>query len=381
MHWIYEYLSCPVCSGDLKIEPVDETGHLVCEGTMKCKSCEKIYPIINTIPRLVEDSAVIYEEFYKKHGIPIWNPSAESRLFKKTMESYQKWHLEILSPFIYKELQAKEILINRCLASTENISGKVVLDAGTGHGAYLRPLMEMKAKYVIGMDLGRGVEIAWEKNQDMPNLLVIQGNIMKSPVKENKIDFAISHGVLHHTPDPEKAFGSLAGIVKENGQMGIYVYWQGMQPYDERPQQFKKLLWRHIIIEPIRRGITNLSHRNIMMIAKSLFAVKKWINAVYRILGVKWMVNISEKIIPYDLSEGKSRFVSRCYDSLSTKYLFNHNNEEVINWFINNGFDELQVGPYPVSILGKKKPGNRGEIVIHYHQPKIGELPYQLKSQ
>jgi SAM-dependent methyltransferase len=71
--------------------------------------------------------------------------------------------------------------------------------------------------------LSAAVESAFQATKDLPNAHVVQADIYKLPFKKI-FDYAFSVGVLHHTPDPKKAFVSLAAKVKKDGCISAWVY-------------------------------------------------------------------------------------------------------------------------------------------------------------
>ena len=95
--------------------------------------------------------------------------------------------------------------------------------AAAAKGRHTKLAAEWGAKDVVGIDLGDGVESAFALTRDLPNAHIVQCDIFKLPLKK-VFDYAFSVGVLHHTPDPKKAFLSLAGKVKSGGHISAWVY-------------------------------------------------------------------------------------------------------------------------------------------------------------
>ena len=50
---LLEILVCPVCRGVFELHVEKESNGSVVTGTLKCLSCEKSYPIENSIPNLL----------------------------------------------------------------------------------------------------------------------------------------------------------------------------------------------------------------------------------------------------------------------------------------------------------------------------------------
>jgi SAM-dependent methyltransferase len=53
---------------------------------------------------------------------------------------------------------------------------------------------------------------------------VVQADLFKLPFPRESFEVVYSIGVLHHTPDTEKAFQSAVSYLKENGLISIWVY-------------------------------------------------------------------------------------------------------------------------------------------------------------
>ena len=103
---------------------------------------------------------------------------------------------------------------------------------------------EWGAKDVVGIDLGDGVESAFALTRHLPNAHIVQCDIFKQPLKRS-FDYAFSVGVLHHTPDPKKAFLSLASKVQKGGHISAWVY--GAENNE----------WITKYVNPIREGFTS----------------------------------------------------------------------------------------------------------------------------
>ena len=101
-------------------------------------------------------------------------------------------------------------------------AGRRVLDAGCGHGRYLSAFRELGAE-VVGLDAGRGPEEAGVP-VDEEGLSVVQGSVLDLPFADASFDLAFSDGVIHHTPDPKRAYQELARVTKPGGAVYVWVY-------------------------------------------------------------------------------------------------------------------------------------------------------------
>jgi SAM-dependent methyltransferase len=100
--------------------------------------------------------------------------------------------------------------------------GRLVLDAGCGHGRYL-PAFAALGATVVGLDAGRGPEEAGASLDD-PRIGVVQGSVLRLPFRDETFDLAFCDGVIHHTPDPRAAFRELARVVRPGGGVYVWVY-------------------------------------------------------------------------------------------------------------------------------------------------------------
>jgi len=99
-----------------------------------------------------------------------------------------------------------------------------ILDAGTGLGRDAKMYAENTGGLVYGVDISDSIDIAKKHIKHLPNLHLIQADIMDLPFPEEMFDFIASDQVLHHTPDTKKAFECLVRLLKEGGQIAVYVY-------------------------------------------------------------------------------------------------------------------------------------------------------------
>ena len=83
--------------------------------------------------------------------------------------------------------------------------GQVGLDAGCGGGRYAR-LVGSHGARLIGVDLSAAVVKAAALCSQLPNVAIVQADLLDLPLTEKAFDLVYSIGVLHHTPDPRRAF-------------------------------------------------------------------------------------------------------------------------------------------------------------------------------
>jgi SAM-dependent methyltransferase len=220
---LLELLACPTCGGDIVVAHADkyDDGEII-DGVLSCQKCQREYKVVRGVPRFADlgkieqDKAATAENFG-------WQWTNFTQEDPKYNEQFLGW----LQP-----------------VKKEFFAGKVVLEGGCGKGRHTKLAAEWGAKEVVGIDLGDGVESAFALTRSLPNAHIIQCDIFKLPLKK-AFDYAFSVGVLHHTPDPKKAFVSLARKVKRGGNISAWIY--GAENNE----------WITNYVDPLRTGFTS----------------------------------------------------------------------------------------------------------------------------
>ncbi|HJS51876.1 MAG TPA: methyltransferase domain-containing protein [Pyrinomonadaceae bacterium] len=220
---LLDLLACPTCGGDILLAYASKyDGKEIMDGVLSCKKCSREYKIVRGIPRFAdlakmeEDKAETAENF----GWQWTHFTQENELY---LEQFLGW-LQPVTPDFFE--------------------GKVVLEAGCGKGRHTKLAAKWGAKEVVGTDLGDGVESAFAATRNFPNVHIVQCDVYRLPFTR-AFDYAFSVGVLHHTPDPKRAFASLAGKVKKGGHISVWVY--GAENNE----------WITKYVDPVREGFTS----------------------------------------------------------------------------------------------------------------------------
>ncbi|MDQ3219368.1 MAG: methyltransferase domain-containing protein [Acidobacteriota bacterium] len=220
---LLDLLACPTCGGDLLLAYASKyDGKEIIEGVLTCKKCGREYKVVRGVPRFV-DFAKIEEDKAETAQNFGWQWTHFTQEDAKYSEQLLGW-LQPVKP--------------------EFFSGKIVLEGGCGKGRHTKLAAEWGAKEVVGFDFGDGVESAFALSRNMPNAHIVQADIFKLPFKK-AFDYAFSVGVLHHTPDPKRAFISLASKVKKGGNISAWVY--GAENNE----------WITRYVNPVREGFTS----------------------------------------------------------------------------------------------------------------------------
>jgi SAM-dependent methyltransferase len=227
---LLDLLACPVSGGDLRLAYASRwEDKEIIDGVLSCVKCEREYKIIRGIPRFADLSAIEEEKAATAKNFG-WQWTHFTQDDPKYTEQFLGWLTPVKPDFF---------------------EGKLVLEGGCGKGRHTKLAAEWGAKEIVGIDLGAGVETAFNLTRKFENAHIVQGDIFRLPVKR-AFDYAFSVGVLHHTPDPRKAFLSLASRVKRGGHISAWVY--GAENNE----------WITSYVNPIRELFTSRINQNLL---------------------------------------------------------------------------------------------------------------------
>lgn len=192
-------LVCPLCVSVLVTEAENSGVHLVCSG------CHHHWDVRDGVPRLV--------------------PPDLQQQQRQTADAFG-WQWQHFSE-MHPEFEAQFLDWIHPLGP-ESFKGKRVLDAGCGIGRHAYFAAKYGAREVIALDLSDAVDAASTNLRDLPNVSVVQGDLLRPPLRtasdENGFDLVYSIGVLHHLPSPADGFRSLVRYLRPGGTIAVWVY-------------------------------------------------------------------------------------------------------------------------------------------------------------
>jgi ubiquinone/menaquinone biosynthesis C-methylase UbiE len=117
-----------------------------------------------------------------------------------------EWHIPLLVPFA-------------------DANGKSVLEIGIGNGADAA-MFALNGAHYTGVDL---TETALEATRKHFRVLGLTGEFKRENAEalsfpDETFDWVYSHGVLHHTPNPQRAINEAWRVLKRNGRAIIMLY-------------------------------------------------------------------------------------------------------------------------------------------------------------
>jgi len=129
----------------------------------------------------------------------------------------------------------RKVVINDCFAGKfdEKILPDLshrnkVLDLGCGPGFWLVELSRLNCVEIVAADLTQNALCLAEKRCQMYNVTRVtfsQQNAESLTFPDNEFSHVNCQGVVHHTPNTEKAIAEIARVVKVGGTASISVYY------------------------------------------------------------------------------------------------------------------------------------------------------------
>jgi SAM-dependent methyltransferase len=222
----------------------------------------------------------------------------------------------------------------------EDVKGKLVLDVGCGMGRFAEVATRWGAR-VIGIDLSAAAEVAACNLQDR-EFLAMQADVMALPFAAETFDCIYSIGVLHHTPDCEKAFKSLPRYLKPGGILGVWLY-SGYNKWYRFSDLYRKITTRI----PVR-----LLHGFFRVTVPCLYAFDCALRAI-PIVG-KPFAGVIRFVFPVSLARNPEVRVLDTLDWYSPTYQSKHTYEQIFRWFESYGFENLSVADVSIGVKGRK---------------------------
>jgi ubiquinone/menaquinone biosynthesis C-methylase UbiE len=127
----------------------------------------------------------------------------------------------------------------------KNLTGQIILEAGSGSGRFTKPALETGAM-VVSFDFSNAIEANYSSNGCNPNLLLVQASIYEMPFPENYFDKLFCFGVLQHTPEPQKSFFNLVKFLKPDGKISTDIYAKTLTLWALQTKYYVRPFVKHI---------------------------------------------------------------------------------------------------------------------------------------
>jgi SAM-dependent methyltransferase len=273
-------LQCPRCRGSLRIDEAPSP-------RLVCRSCGGSYPIVGGVPRLAGESyAASFGRQWNRYDVA--RPEEDEATFR-----------------VKTGVDPREL------------AGRLVLDAGCGGGRYARLLGAQGAR-VVGVDLSSAVDKAAALCAASSDVAIVQADLLDLPVAEGAFDLVYSIGVLHHTPDPRRAFAQVARRVKTGGRLAVWLYRRNTAPQEWLNSALRAVSTRlpAPVLEPLCAGLG--------------------------VLGAVPVLNRTlNKLANFSSHPDRTLRVCDNFDWYAPRYQSHHTPDELRHWFVEEGFTDI----------------------------------------
>lgn len=106
----------------------------------------------------------------------------------------------------------------------EDLSGKNILEAGSGAGRFSQVILDYTKAELYSIDYSSAVEANFKNNGTHKQLHLFQASIYQLPFQRKQFDKVVCFGVLQHTHDVRKAVQCLIDMVKPGGEIIVDFY-------------------------------------------------------------------------------------------------------------------------------------------------------------
>ena len=316
-HEYLEFLCCPHCRSDFLLEAEEFDQGKIKTGMLACRDCNTEYVIRNYVPRFIESKS--YADSFGAQ----WNAFAQVQLDDDhTVESNLRFDSEIGW-------------------SESMLSGKSIIEIGSGAGRFVDVVSRRDARLVVGIDLTSAVDASQNSLANRDNVFFIQADVFNLPIKSVFFDYAYSIGVLHHTPEPQLAFEALVDIVRDGGDVGVSLY--EISLYSRPNRNSLKVatidllwslnLWR---VEFFRTFTTKLPDSLMIIYCKTVIPILHHLNKIPIFKFFRYLLpSTCYRKLPVAWS------MLDTMDTYSTKIVHQYRAKDMFQWFLKLGLKNI----------------------------------------
>ena len=282
---------------------------MAAEGSLRCANCQAAYPVRDGVARFVPA-----ENYSQSFGLQ-WNRHRRTQLDSAI---------------------GKPISEHRLYQATgwpRELRGQRILEAGSGAGRFTEVLCRTGAE-IYSFDYSTAVDANKQNNGGAPILHLFQADIFHIPLRDASFDHVLCLGVLQHTPDPERAFLSLARHVKPGGDLVIDVY---------RRSLAAALQWKYLLRPITRRMDAARLYGIVEAVAPALVTPTRWLRRFAGRAGARLSPIVEYSHLGLTPEQNVQWSVLDTFDMYSPAYDLPQSADTVRHWFGVAGFGQVEV--------------------------------------
>lgn len=307
-------LRCPICKGSLTRS----------ESGVSCPVCGRQFPEVRGVLRFVDQGNY-----------------ADS--FGYQWQRFQRTQLDQAD----RNLSEGDF-VRKTGLTPQDMKGKLVLDVGCGMGRFAEVVTRWGGR-VVGIDFSAAAEVAAMNLSDRA-FVAFQADVFSLPFAPETFDCIYSMGVLHHTPDCEKAVKVLPQYLKPGGTLAVWLY-SGYNKWYRFSDQYRKITHR-------------VSPRALHAFFRVAVPFFYWLDRGLRVVPIvgKPLAGAIHHAFPVNRHPLAEVRVLDTLDWYSPQYQSKHTYEQVFRWFESCGLEGLTVGNSAVGVRGRKPVRNEQPV-------------------
>lgn len=310
-----KFLCCPNCAGTLRVGRDDAHPG----DSLICNSCGRQFAIVAGLPRFVAP-----DNYAASFGFQ-WNLHARTQLDSHTGVAISAERIRIATGW------------------PARLEGEVILEAGSGAGRFTEVLVRTGAT-VLSFDYSNAVDANARNNGGAANLLLFQGDIFAIPCPAKSLDRVFCLGVLQHTPDPARAFRSLASRVKPGGQLVVDVYAKSW---------VSVFHWRFLLRPFTKRMDKERLYRLLERWVPPLIPVSAGLRRMLGRAGARLLPIAEYSHLGFSPEVNRDWSVLDTFDMLSPEFDLPQSVATVRSWFEAEGFTNVEVFRGPNGVVAR----------------------------
>ncbi|OJJ23911.1 2-polyprenyl-3-methyl-5-hydroxy-6-metoxy-1,4-benzoquinol methylase [marine bacterium AO1-C] len=267
----------------------------------------------NNLPFTLQNDALVDtndQKFLKKNGA--FRLVKDDNYTQNFGFQWNKFTQTQIDRFSVQSSQSK----NRFFAVTqwdkEDLSGKNVLEVGSGAGRFSQVVLDETKANLFSVDYSNAVEANFKNNghHSEERFHLFQASIYDLPFAPQTFDKVFCFGVLQHTPDVKKSVESLVKMVKPGGELVVDFY-------------------------PIRGWWTKIHAKYIFRPWTKKIPNEKLLKRIEK--NASWMINTSQFFNKIGIGKLTNRFIPIC--DIKNTLPKNLNKTQLREWVILDTFD------------------------------------------
>ena len=299
-------------------------GEEVLEGRLVSRKSHNPYPIVDGVPRLIPGTPGDPTGNSKSAPGQSAGPHSDERSPESFGLQWSNYQFEDHTWFKDLHLREGEFLTSMAIGK-ESLPGMLLLDAGCGHGALTAAIAGVYGIEAVGMDFTGAVGRAQANREKFagdyaPFVHYLQGDLLQSPLASSVFDLVHCSGVIHHTPDPHRAFQSLFETTKPGGRLYVQVY-------------RKREAWV---------GVPNILIRSITTRIPTRFLWALCMGAVPVHTALVRVVAAARGERPMLANSTRRERAVSLFDNYSPRYQFRYHPHEIRRFFQDAGMDAIE---------------------------------------